>query len=203
MWSTEAWAAAQPIYDKIIEMPFVRQLAEGTLPYERFLEYQRQDALYLDTYSRVLAHIASRLHNREHCEAFLRFALDGIMVERLLHANYLQGVMPQPEQMSDTCRLYTSWLRSCGYEDVAVECAAVLPCFWVYREVGRSIIDRATPDNPYSQWIQTYADPGFERSTMLAIDICNQLAAEAGPATRRAMTQAFVTATRMEYLFWN
>lgn len=202
MWSESAWAAATPVYKKIVEMPFVRELADGTLSAERFLYYQQQDALYLDTYSRVLAHIASRLHDRNQCEDFLRFALDGIMVERLLHANYLQGNMPDENQMSDTCRLYTSWLRSCGYDDVAVECAAVLPCFWVYQQVGKSIIDRATPDNPYSQWIATYADEGFERSTRRAIEICNQLAEQAGETTRRAMTDAFVTATRMEYLFW-
>lgn len=60
-WSDEAWEAAEPVYRRILEHPFVGELAAGTLSAERFRFYIRQDALYLDGYARRLAHIASRL----------------------------------------------------------------------------------------------------------------------------------------------
>ena len=46
-WSDSAWEAARPVYEKILEHPFVRALADGTLSAERFRFYLRQDALYL------------------------------------------------------------------------------------------------------------------------------------------------------------
>ncbi len=203
-WSRTAWEAARPVYERIVAHPFVEELARGTLAPVRFRFYLRQDALYLDSYARRLAHIASRLERKAHTEAFLRFAAEGIEVERALHETLLHGDVPAPEEMSPTCLLYTSVLDSQATAPVEVEAAAVLPCFWVYRRVGETILARQTDDaNPYAAWIGTYADPSFAEATERAIAICDELAADAGDAVRRRMTELFVRCTRMEWLFWD
>lgn len=202
-WSLGAWEAALPVYRKIIEHPFVAELAAGTLAAERFEHYLRQDALYLDCYAKVLAHIASRIERKVHTAAFLGFASDGIAVEEALHASYLGGDIPSPDEMSPACMLYTSVLRSLAAGPVEVEAAGVLPCFWVYQRVGETILARQTGgDNPYARWIATYADPAFAEATARAVAICDELAAEAGPAVRQRMTAIFVRCARMEWLFW-
>ena len=142
-WSDEAWEAALPVYRKILGHPFVRELADGTLPAEQFRHYIRQDALYLDGYARRLAHVASRLTRREHTEAFLHFALDGIAVERALHAQFLAGDAPTRDEMSPACLLYTALLDAQATAPVEVEAAALLPCFVVYQRVGEAIFARA------------------------------------------------------------
>lgn len=211
-WSDRAWEAALPVYEKILEHPFVRALADGSLPEERFRFYIRQDALYLDGYARRLAHVAARLPHKEQAESFLHFALDGIEVERALHAQFLGGNHPAQEEVSPTCLLYTSVLDAQALAPVEVEAAAVLPCFVVYQRVGESILARvndvrghAAPlhENPYRAWIETYADPAFAASTQRALEICDQLAAAAGDETRQRMTELFVRCTRMEWLFWD
>lgn len=225
-WSDEAWEAALPTYEKILRHPFVGALAAGTLSADRFRFYIRQDALYLDGYARRLAHVAARLPRKEQTEAFLHFALDGIAVERALHAQFLAGDLPTVEEMSPTCLLYTSVLEAQATAPVEVEAAAVLPCFVVYQRVGEAILARAraaeapnaapsptaeTPErtdtplleNPYRAWIETYADPAFAASTERAVEICDELAAAAGAATRSRMTELFVRCTRMEWLFWD
>lgn len=202
-WSDSAWEAARPVYEKILEHPFVRALADGTLSAERFRFYLRQDALYLDGYARRLAHIGARLGRKEHTEAFLRFAADGIAVERALHEQFLGGEHPAPEEISPACLLYTSVLESQATAPVEVEAAAVLPCFVVYQRVGEAIhAQQQGTENPYRQWIETYADPAFAASTAEATAICDALADVAGDATRRRMTDIFVRCTRMEWLFW-
>jgi len=203
-WSAAAREAALPVYRKILEHPFVEQLARGTLSSERFRFYLRQDALYLDNYARRLAHIASRLRRKEHVEAFVRFASDGIEVERALHASILGGDVPAPEEISPSCLLYTSVLDSQATAPVEVEAAAVLPCFSVYRSVGETILARSRDtDNPYRQWIETYADPGFAEATEQAERICDELAEAAGAEICRKMTDMFVRCTKMEWLFWD
>lgn len=202
-WSDSAWEAARPVYEKILEHPFVRALADGTLSAERFRFYLRQDALYLDGYARRLAHIAARLGRKEHTEAFLRFAADGIAVERALHEQFLGGEHPASEEISPACLLYTSVLESQATAPVEVEAAAVLPCFVVYQRVGEAIhAQQQGTENPYRQWIETYADPAFAASTAEATAICDALADAAGDGTRRRMTDIFVRCTRMEWLFW-
>ena len=202
-WSDAAWEAALPVYRKILAHPFVEELARGTLAEEKFRHYLRQDALYLEGYARRLAHVASRLRRKEHTEAFLRFATEGIEAERALHESFLGGDSPAAEQMSPACLLYTSVLESQATAPVEVEAAAVLPCFWVYQRVGETVLARQTGDaNPYRRWIETYADPGFAEATVQAVAICDLLADEAGAETRRRMTDIFVRCTRMEWLFW-
>lgn len=202
-WSEQAWAAAEPVYKSILELPFVQELADGTLPRDKFLFYLRQDTLYIDNYCRVLAHTASRMATMEHVEAFLDFAKDGVWVEKSMHSDFLEGYRPTAAEMSPVCMLYTSVLNGAGRDDVAVEAAAILPCFWIYLAVGKHIAASATTDNPYAKWIATYSDEAFDASTDRAIAICDALAEAASPEVRRRMTDIFALCAKMEWLFWD
>lgn len=200
-WSREAWQSAQPIYEAILELPFLNELAAGTLPKDKFEFYIGQDSLYLNDYSKVLAHLASRMTEPNLTETFLKFAADGIAVERSLHASFISEI---PSRKSPTCLFYTSLLKSYMAEEAAAECAAVLPCFWIYREVGKAVMRRARMDgNPYAKWISTYADGTFEESTDTAIAICDHIAESAPSETRDRMTEAFINASRLELRFWD
>lgn len=200
-WSETAWQTSQKVYDAILQLPFLKELGEGSLPREKFDFYIGQDTLYLNDYSKRLAHIASRLHDPGLTEIFLKFAADGVAVEKTLHASFISDT---PKGKSPTCLFYTSFLASTASDDVGVECAAILPCFWIYREVGHEIIKRAKMEgNPYSEWIATYADEGFSKSTDLCISICDKLAAEVPEEVRSRMTEAFLNASRLEWRFWN
>lgn len=200
-WSDEVWRKAEPIYDSILELPFVKELAEGTLSRERFMFYIRQDSYYIDNYSRVLAHIASRLPEKRQMEDFLKFATDGIIVEKALHESYLDGA-PADVKPTPTCLLYTSFESAKSIEPVEVEAAGVLPCFWIYQRVGEAILSRTGKDNPYWHWIETYGDEMFARSTERAVEICDELAETAAEDVRERMTEAFLMAARMEWMFW-
>lgn len=207
IWIDEAWLAAEDIYQSILDHPFIKELSAGTLPREKYIHYLSQDSLYLREYFRVLAHIASRLEDSSHAESFLRFALDGILVERSMHSLFLdhEGGSERVSEKSPACELYTSFLKSHALEPVETEAAAVLPCFVVYLKVGLHILATAKnlDGNPYREWILTYADEAFRKSTERAVEICNELAQNASPTLRRRMSGAFREATRLEWLFWD
>lgn len=199
-WSLDAWDAAEHIYRAILELPFVRALADGTLPRRTFDRYIGQDSLYINRYCKVLAHIASRLPDADMTAAFLDFAKDGVFVEQQLHSMYITD---RPETMSPACLFYTSVLTAQSQSPVEVEAASVLPCFWVYLKVGKHIAATAAADNPYHEWIATYSDPAFDASCDRAIAICDALADQTSPEIRQRMTDIFVLCTRMEWLFWH
>ncbi len=202
-WSEEAWIVAKPVYDKILTLPFVKELSEGALPKEKFLFYLHQDSLDIDNYARILSHIASRLTAKRHVEDFLRFAIDGVEVEKTMHSVFLKGSVPGKDEMSPTCLLYSSVLGSTALAPVEAEAAAVLPCFWIYEQVGKHIMRTSVPDNPYKQWIDTYGAPAFEASTIRAIEICDELAESCSKSSRDLMTYYFLLCTKMEWMFWD
>lgn len=205
-WSEEAWNAAKPIYDKILQQPFIKGLMDGTLSKEKFIFYIQQDALYLAEYGKVLTGIASKLSKPEHIEAFIGFAGDSMAVEKALHASFvkeiggIKNVEPSPG-----CMLYTSFLlRQLANSPVEVISAAVLPCFWIYKEVGDYILEHQTKnENPYQEWINTYGGDEFEQSVRTAISICDELADKCTAEQRKAMTDAYVMCSRMEWMFWD
>lgn len=199
-WSEEAWLAAGKIYEAILDLPFLKELSNGTLSLDRFRHYISQDSQYINVYSQVMAHIASRLPDMEDASSFLDFAKDGVAVEKELHNKFNPDTSMGK---SPACEFYTSYLKAQADKDVAIEIAAILPCFRIYLEVGRHIMNIAKMEgNPYRDWIETYSDPAFERSTDRCISICDTLAAKATPDTRKSMTEAFVTCSRLEWLFW-
>ena len=204
LWSQAAWRAVEPVFKRITVHPFLTGLMDGSLPREQFLFYLGQDALYLDDFGKVLAGIAVKTPHREQVEAFLAFAGDTISVERALHQSYLGQIDPRVTP-SPACLLYTSFMhRQLAVAPLEVAVATVLPCFWVYKEVGDFILaGEKKAGNPYQSWIDTYGGEEYGRAVTEAIAMADDLAARTTPETRSAMTAAFDLCTRMEWMFWD
>ena len=207
-WTAKTWEQATPLYEKILALPFNQELMIGTLSLERFKFYMAQDAFYLKEFGRALAIIAGRLSEREHTLAFSEFASGAIVVERALHTGYFKtfGVDENAIEPSSTCTLYTSYLLSkAAISPVEEAVAAVLPCFWIYQKVGDHIYANQDPgmDNPYSEWIDTYAGEAFATSVRRALAISDELAELATSARQADMTEAFLMATKLEWMFWD
>ncbi|WP_114748368.1 thiaminase II [Pleomorphovibrio marinus] len=206
-WTTEAWAAINPLYQDIIDMPFNQELMKGTLPVEKFKFYMAQDAHYLVEFGRTLSAISSRMEDPEKMLAFSQFASGAIVVERALHEGYFKKFGVSGEiSPTPTCLLYTQYiLNKAALANVEEAVAAVLPCFWIYKRVGDYIYSNQenAKDNPYKEWIATYAGEEFASSVESAIQITDELADEASPSLKDKMTSAFVMASKLEWMFWD
>ena len=75
--------------------------------------------------------------------------------------------------------------------DYAVLVAALLPCFWIYADVGKSLATRNRPGHPYADWLATYADEAFAAATRRAIEITEGAVQRADASSRRAAARAF------------
>jgi len=205
-FSEKAWERITPLYDKILDMPFNKELMEGTLDLEKFKFYMAQDAYYLGEFGKTLATLAGKFNDLNHVLAFTEFAGGAIVVERALHESYFQEFgIPDLVQPSPTCLLYTNYiLNQAAYSDVTVGVAAVLPCFWIYKKVGDHIYaNHHHEGHQYKKWIETYAGEEFAQSVKLAIDITNALAENASPHTQENMLEAFEMASKLEWMFWD
>lgn len=195
-----------PIMDKIFDQPFNRELSNGILPKEKFIHYLQQDALYLADYSRALSLTAARLTCNEQAYHFMQFALGAIRAEQDLHLNYLkkyQSPSLLSAEQNKACFMYTNYLlRMAGTASVEEAVASLLPCFWVYREVGKKILNDKCSNNPYENWIELYSGEEFDSSVKLAIDVTNALSNVASEEIKRKMILAFVRSTQLEWHFW-
>lgn len=199
------WQATFPIYQQILRHPFNAELAEGTLGEKRFIFYMEQDSYYLISFSRALALIAGRAVSSNTIRQFLSFSLGALVAERELHASFLPSnyscdrIEPSP-----SCMAYTQYLIATAATAPLEEAvAAVLPCFWIYREVGRHIAVHCMHGNPYMRWIETYSSQEFSDGTDQAISLLDELAGQSSTEALERMKKAFKYSSLFEWHFWN
>jgi thiaminase/transcriptional activator TenA len=203
-FSGELWTSIATLRRDIDRLPFLTALEDGTLPQELFTYYLAQDARYLASYGRVLATAAGQADRPDELLFWAHSAATTISVERQLHAAHVPDFTAV--EASPTCTAYTSYLFSlttAGCYPAVV--AGVLPCFWIYEDVGRRLKARIGDLNghPYADWINTYGDPDFAVATEQARGIVDRVAAAASAGDRARMQQAFTTAARYERMFWD
>lgn len=203
------WEELAPLRQSILDHPFLNELAAGTLEAESFRHYIVQDSLYLAEYSRVLALAAARAPTAAGRLEFSDGAKVAVQVEEALHQAFFAqfGVTAKRAEASEPtpeCLAYTSYLSALAatrsYEELV---AGILPCFWVYWEVGCHVKPRAASPNTYAPWIETYAAPSFGEATDRVRALVDEAARNATPDTRKAMATAFRNATRYEWMFWD
>lgn len=204
-WSEQAWQAISEIYTEILKLPFITELMNGSLAKDKFHFYIQQDAIYLADFGKVLAAIAYKSLNTNHTKAFLGFANDTISVEQALHESFLKEIeSPFQSEASPSCLLYTSFMhKQFANASLEVAMASVLPCFWIYKEVGDYILaNQVQSANPYQEWINTYGGEEYGKAVESAISICDELASHCTEEQRSNMTDAFKMCSKMEWMFW-
>jgi len=207
-FTDELWEAIEAIYGAILRHPFLTGLTDGSLARESFRFYAVQDALYLREFARGLSLAGARAPRDEWIIMFDEHAAEALRVERALHEGFFREFGLSPEDvattpLAPTNLAYTSYLLAVAYGRPFHEAiAALLPCYWIYWEVGKTLERAGSPDALYARWIGTYASEGFGAVVRGVLGATDAVAASLGSAERETMRRHFVTTSRYEWLFW-
>ena len=206
--TTQLWRSIEPIYAAILEHPFLAGLTDGSLPRNAFRFYVVQDAHYLREYAKALAVLAGRAPDEDAVLTLARHAAGAIEVERSLHDSFFRDFDLSPAAvaatpLAPTALAYTSYLLAAAHGGSFAEgMAAVLPCYWIYREVGQELLRRGSPDPLYQRWIATYGGEEFAAVVGEALALMEKAGAGIGATERARVEERFVTTSRYEWLFW-
>jgi thiaminase/transcriptional activator TenA len=139
---------------------------------------------------------------------FTAHALGIMAAEAGLHDSFFADfgiTRAEAEQaaMAPTNLAYTSYLLRVAYVGVYAELlGALLPCYWIYQEVGRVLIAHGSPNPLHQRWIATYGGEEYGAAVTAVLAEVDRVAAAATDAQRAAMREAFVIASRYEWMFW-
>lgn len=208
-FTSELWQGIGDIYRGILVHPFLTGLTDGSLPHGTFAFYVVQDALYLRQYAQALAAVASRAPDAAGTEMFARHAADAVAVEQALHESLLadlgidraaaSAAKPAPTNLA-----YTSYLLAAIYGgSYADGIGAVLPCYWIYWEVGKELQRRGSPDPRYQRWIDTYGGEEFGAAVRAVLAVTDELGPVLAPRERKRVHQHFRVTSRYEWMFWD
>ncbi|MGV0786785.1 TenA family protein [Mycolicibacterium sp. XJ2] len=188
--AAQLWTENADVVAEVLANPFVRGIGDGSLDRDLFAGYIAQDAFFLESFARAYGLALARSSDTA---TLLTFAdlLAGVREELGLHASYaaswgidMAGVEPAAATLA-----YTEFLlATAATADVGVVCAAMTPCMRLYAHLGVTL--DADTAGPYAQWVQTYADPGFDEVASLLERLLDRQAVDVSAARvayRRAM----------------
>lgn len=196
------------IWQAIYTHPFVQEVGQGTLARPAFEFFIRQDYLYLQDFARVLCLGGAKADDLETLAMFMEHAATVVRVERTFHSTFavqlgLTVAALEATPAAPVTRAYTRHLLTVAHSGTLGETvAAVLPCYWIYWEVGKRLSSSLPAEPLYAEWIQAYSSEGFGAHVQQQLNLIDRLALQVSPAERERLEEHFVQSSRYEYLFW-
>ena len=198
-------------WERLHTHPFVRGLANATLPAEAFRFYIEQNLQYLREYARAMALGASRAA----VVATMRiFAADLAAVvdvaipqnEELLSRTLELGARDRggADGMAPATLAYTSFLVATAARGSTLEImAAILPCTWSYGEIGSRLVGEVVEHPVYTDWIRFFGNADYAQIVAKMRRDFEERAAEADERTTHRLAFLFDASVRLEREFWD
>jgi thiaminase (transcriptional activator TenA) len=208
-WTERLWVETADTYAAILAHPFLLGLTSGDLDPATFAHYLAQDVHYLRDYARTLAVIGAKAPNHADTGMLAGQAATAIEVEFVLNTALVADLdidasSQAAAPVAPTTHAYTSFLLATAYGGSFAEgLAAVLPCYWMYAEIGRALAGVGSPDPRYQRWIDTYAGEEYAATVRLVLDLADRVGLELGVADEARARERFAVAARYEWMFWD
>ena len=203
--------AAESVWAKCLNHPFVQGIGDGTLPVEKFQYFMLQDYLYLFDYARVFALGVVKARDPELMRTFAASVESILNGEMKIHRAYMQrlgiteeqvfAVQPALDNLS-----YTHYMLSVANAGTPVEIvASILACSWSYAEIGQELakLPGALEHPFYGEWVQSYAGKEYADMNQGLIDLMNHLAENVSDEQLEHLKEIFVNCSRYELGFWD
>ena len=114
--SNDLWQANQDLSEACLQHPFVRGIADGSLPSNSFAYYIAQDAFFLGAFARAYSIAAAKAPDWEGFEILHNLG-SGVLEELRLHQGYAAkwGVNLQEAKPGIATRRYTDFLLATAW----------------------------------------------------------------------------------------
>ncbi|RFU70513.1 thiaminase II [Peribacillus saganii] len=207
-FTKELRLAADHVWEASFQHPFVKGIGDGSLSLECFNYYVKQDAYYLSHFAKVQALAAAKAEDLHTTSRMAAHAQGTYEAELALHEKFSKqlGITDKEKEdfiPSPTAYAYTSHLyRSASTGHIGDIIAALLPCYWLYYEIGERL-KQCTPQEPiYQEWIAAYGGEWFRGLVEEQIQRLDHIAETVTEKDRKRMKEHFILSSSYEYSFW-
>ena len=206
------WARAEKIWPRYLEHPFVVQMADGTLPHDKFRYYMLQDYLYLKDYVKIFAAIIQKSDDFEQIR-FLCGEMSNTIGETFrTHLPYMRRLGITNEEIERTNphidnSAYSHYmLCEAQSGDVLTGLVTLLNCSWSYAYIAEEMTRRfpnALSDERYGAWFAGYVSEEYRKTNRALIDRIDALAASIDEEKTRKLCEIFEKCCLFDLRFWD
>ncbi len=199
-----------PIWDKCAETPFVREMQDGSLSFERFKDFMIQDSIYLKHYARAYGkaiYHATTLKDIQLYYSALNFIT---LPDSSIRLSYLKQfgmtdddievISPLPENQE-----YINFLLEIAEHGNEISILmSVLPCMLSYSYIFRKIASiESSIKSRYWDFIQDYADDTYAENCRTWYFFADKKCSILSETEQIKLSGIFEKASMLELAFWN
>lgn len=199
---------ATPYWEGSFEHPFIKSLVAGDLETEVFRYYLLQDRYYLEHFSKLYGYIAQQTKDAEVRKQLKQNAENLKLGELAIREEFFSELAISEKEILETpiaptayhyvSHMYRQLLD--GTPNTAF--AGMLPCAWLYQEIGARLIEVGSPDSIYQRWIETYAGESAAAEVQKECLLLDRLYHQSPQQEQQQMIESFVISSKMEFAFW-
>lgn len=208
----QLYTGVQALWASYLEHPFVAEMAQGTLPPEKFRRYMLQDYLYLLDYAKVFAASILKADDFD----TLRFLSENVSAT-----------------LEETDRVHVPYMKQLGITDAEIAAAvpeidnssythymiceaqaggvlsglvSILSCSWSYAYIAEQMVRRyphAAEQPTYGPWFVGYLCPEYQATNASLMERVDRLAVGISDTEREKLCRIFETCSLHELRFWN
>jgi len=202
-------ADCAPVWASLHAHPFIRELAAGTLPPEKFRFYLEQNLMYLPEYAKAMAAGVAKAPDVEtmrwFAEALANVVENEIPENRELLARVLAvGAEDRggATEMAPANLAYTSFLVGTALQHGPLEVmAAIVPCTWSYGDIAAGLGVAGHP--VYAEWVRFFGSAEYAEIIGEMRARLDAMASGLGEDALSRLSYFFTTSTRLERGFWD
>ncbi len=194
---------AQPVWDMILNHPFLKEIARGELPEDTFNFWAKQDYIFVREAERFIGILIAKAPR--YLQPPLIMTLNGLENELKMFEEYASksGFSLENVERSVICGAYIDFLLTTAYnEDFNCGFTILYGAEKAYLDSWLSVKKQVKGETPYIKFIENWTSPAFEKYVNWLGDELNSLTNGIPRSQQDKLLHFYRLAGQYEYLFW-
>lgn len=191
---------------------FIAEMANNSLPVQKFIFYLKQDHAFLKEFCSFLLRLRDSVR-----DSSLKTWLEGLHQSTVDHEMQMQKQLLVSLGLSEkdietmvlagATKNYISFLRKVSASTSIEEKVSVMaPCPWSYLQIAQEMLTSCSENKirnkVYQRWVEFYASKESQQQVEYLKGVLGKLYFSADKAKKLIMERSFCAACRQEYGFW-
>lgn len=194
-------------WNDLLNYKFILEMADDSLPIEKFVFYLRQDHIFLKEFCALLLTAKQKTNDQKLMtwfESLYRSTIDSEMhMQKEILSLWISNVDNSRATMAPATLNYTSFLRQVSSgENIEVIVSSMAPCPWSYFEIAQKLSKNTIKTDVYRKWMQFYTSNESQQQVDELKNILGSLYDQADGNKKLLMKKHFGAACKYEYEFW-
>lgn len=207
--SEKARQASDSLWEQNFNHPFVQGIKDGSLVEDKFRYYVKQDAYYVRELAKIHGLAAAQTDDPKIVAELSNIAVGLAEGELQLHHHLFKELQVSEEEWTafrpaPVAYAYISHLYHVAHQGrLCCTMAALMPCPWLYFEIGRRLRDARPKQKIFQDWIAEYSADGIEKNVAIERTIWDESSLGTSEQEQEDMIHIFKQSSYYELQFWS